>query len=81
MENVKRTRFVGSVVLLIAAIMVSVPAFAQIDFSGEWSVKNHEDCLTFSCQPPLGDYLGTPLNAAGRLRAGAGWNPRPCSAK
>jgi len=56
-------------VMVLAAILVSVPAFAQIDFSGEWAVKNHEDCLTNSCQPPLGDYLGTPLNAAGRQRA------------
>src|SRR5262249_42282681 len=59
----------GYLVFLIAAMLVSVQAFAQIDFSGEWAVKNHEDCLTNSCQPPLGDYLGTPLNAAGRLRA------------
>src|SRR6266705_479847 len=69
MDKVNRPRVVVYVLLLVAAMLIARPAFAQIDFSGEWAVKNHEDCLTNSCQPPLGDYLGTPLNAAGRLRA------------
>ena len=69
MNTLNRIRVAGHVVLFLMTILLSVPAFAQIDFSGEWAVRNHEDCLTNSCQPPLGDYLGTPLNAAGRLRA------------
>src|SRR5438552_2143951 len=69
MDKVNRPRVVVYVLLLVAAMLIARPAFAQIDFSGEWAVKNHEDCLTNSCQPPLGDYLGTPLNAAGRQRA------------
>jgi len=54
-------------VLGIFAVMVfaSFPLFAQTDFSGEWVVRNHED----PGQPPLGDYLGIPFNAAGRQRA------------
>ena len=44
-------------IILIAIMVLAAPAFAQVDFSGEWSVKNHEDCLTNSCQPPLGDTL------------------------
>jgi hypothetical protein len=55
--------------LLVAAMLIGIPAWAQIDFSGEWAVRNHEDCLTNNCQPPLGNYLGVPLNAAGRARA------------
>src|SRR5881396_352962 len=69
MDQVNRTGVATFVLLLAAAMLLSIPAFAQTDFSGEWAVKNHEDCLTNSCQPPLGDYLGVPLNAAGRLRA------------
>jgi hypothetical protein len=44
------------------------PAFAQIDFSGEWtpvrSMDNSED-------PWVGDWVGLPLNDAGRARAEA----------
>jgi glyoxylase-like metal-dependent hydrolase (beta-lactamase superfamily II) len=43
----------------------TIPAFAQIDFAGEWVVRSHED----PGQPPLGDYLGIPFNEAGRQRA------------
>jgi len=46
-------------------ILLSLPALAQTDFSGEWVVRNHED----PGQPPLGDYLGIPFNDAGRQRA------------
>jgi cyclase len=52
-------------ILLVVLMLVSVPAFAQTDFSGEWAVRNNED----PGQPPLGDYLGVPMNAAGRQRA------------
>jgi cyclase len=51
--------------LLIVAMLVSIPAFAQVDLSGEWVVRNNED----PGQPPLGDYLGIPFNDAGRQRA------------
>ncbi len=39
------------------------------DFAGEWVVRNWEDRLERSNGPMLGDYLGMPLNAAGRMRA------------
>ena len=65
MNTVNRVRSLGPFLLAVAAMLVSVPAFAQIDLSGEWSVRSHED----PGQPPLGDYLGIPFNAAGRLRA------------
>ena len=46
-------------------VLLSIPALAQTDFSGEWVVRSHED----PGQPPLGDYLGIPFNDAGRQRA------------
>ena len=65
MKAVNRVRSLGPLLLTVGAMLVSVPALAQIDLSGEWSVRSHED----PGQPPLGDYLGIPFNAAGRLRA------------
>jgi glyoxylase-like metal-dependent hydrolase (beta-lactamase superfamily II) len=65
MNTVNRVRSFGPYLLTVVAMLVSVPAFAQIDLSGEWSVRSHED----PGQPPLGDYLGIPFNEAGRLRA------------
>ena len=57
-------------VLLLAAgvMLVSIPAFAQTDFSGEWVLKDNE-VFESAGQPPLGDYLGIPFNEAGRMRA------------
>src|SRR5687767_8227142 len=60
-----RVQVAGRLILFVVAMLVSIPASAQTDFSGEWVVRNHED----PGQPPLGDYLGIPFNAAGRQRA------------
>src|SRR6266478_6514129 len=61
--DINRIRVGGP--LLLLAMLVSIPAFAQTDFSGEWAVIFDED----PGQPPLGDYLGIPFNDAGRQRA------------
>jgi hypothetical protein len=55
-------------VLLPLVIAVS-PAFAQVDFSGEWSPLFHEDLPERIPGPELGDYMGIPVNDAARLRA------------
>jgi hypothetical protein len=34
------------VALVLVTILIAAPAFAQIDLSGEWVVKNREKCLT-----------------------------------
>jgi cyclase len=59
---------------LAVLILAAVPAFAQParpqrppDIAGEWNLTNNEEDTT--AQPPLGDYLGIPFNAAGRQRA------------
>ena len=49
--------------------LLSVPAFAQLDFSGQWAVRYHEDFEERSPGGELGDYTGLPLNDAARLRA------------
>src|SRR5688572_22551536 len=65
MSTINRAWFRRAFLLSIVAMLISVPAFAQVDLSGEWAVRTHED----PGQPPLGDYLGIPFNEAGRLRA------------
>ena len=52
-----------------AATLVPLPAYAQVDFSGEWAPRFHEDQPERVPGPQLGDYLGLPINDAARLRA------------
>jgi hypothetical protein len=47
-------------------VLIAVPAFAQMDFSGEWDrVDNNEG------QAALGDYMGIPINEAAFTKASA----------
>ena len=56
--------------LLVAAIAAAAaPASAQVDFSGEWAPRFHEDALERGPGPELADYLGIPINDAARQRA------------
>jgi glyoxylase-like metal-dependent hydrolase (beta-lactamase superfamily II) len=59
--------------LLLTAIVVAVPAFAQMDPSGEWAPQFDEDFLERIPGPDIGDYLGLPINDAARLR-GDSWD-------
>src|SRR5256886_13197861 len=45
------------------------PALAQIDLSGSWASKNHEDALERGAGPNPGDFTGIPINDAGRAKA------------
>ena len=60
-------RCVFALLLLAGA----VPAFGQVDLSGEWSGRYHEDQEHRIPGPELGDYLGLPINDAARLKADA----------
>jgi hypothetical protein len=68
MQDDRSARFMG-LALLAFTTLVSVPAFAQVDFSGEWATRHHEDSQERGPGGPLGDYTGIPLNDAARLRA------------
>jgi len=78
MKHICLARHVGPW-LLIATVFASSPAFAQIDFSGEWAVRLHEDEPHRQAGPnndtggrhgaDIGDYTGLPINAAARLKA------------
>ena len=54
---------------LLAATLVARPALAQIDLTGEWANRFHEDAPARGAGPEIGDYTGLPLNEAGRLKA------------
>lgn len=64
----RRTTLIG-LFLVLAILSSNAPAYAQIDFSGLWAIRHHEDSEERGPGGPLGDYLGFPINAAGRLRA------------
>jgi hypothetical protein len=68
MPDVGRHKLPGFL-LACAATLVSVPVLGQIDATGEWSPRLHEDQPERAAGPDLGDYLGLPINAAARLRA------------
>ena len=69
MTFVNRAKRLG-VLLLAVAMFYAVPAFGQTaDLSGEYANLTHEDALERAGGPPLGDYLGIPLNEVGRMRA------------
>src|SRR5438552_7832868 len=68
MHNVRSARCVASVIFVFSSLL-SVPAFAQTDFAGQWANKFYEDQEERSPGGELGDYAGLPLNDAARLRA------------
>jgi hypothetical protein len=55
--------------LAVLILAIASQAFAQADFSGNWSPLFHEDNPERLPGPELGDYSGIPINAAARLRA------------
>jgi len=57
---------------LLIPLLTALPLAAQFDFSGRWTPLYHEDELERTDPgPSVGDYLGMPINDAGRQRADA----------
>jgi len=67
MNPIQHGRIIGLATVL--ALTLGAPAFAQMDFSGEWAPLYHEDSPERLPGPELGDYLELPINDAARLRA------------
>src|SRR5260370_22359645 len=56
--------------LLMLIFIVRVPAFGQVDLSGEWFPLAHEDReVDRRGGAAIGDYTGLPINDAARMRA------------
>jgi hypothetical protein len=53
----------------VALVLVSNSAHAQVDLSGAWGQRYHEDLPERGAGPEIGDYVGLPVNDAARLRA------------
>ena len=64
-----RLRNIQPFILLAAAILTSHPAFAQVDLSGQWGQRLHEDEPERGPGPEIGDYTGMPINDAARMKA------------
>jgi len=70
MFHIKMRSFVALISFVTAMILIP-PAFAQVDLSGEWGQKLHEDLPERGHGPEIGDYTGIPINDAARARADA----------
>jgi len=57
-----------SLAALLLLFAQSHAALAQRDLSGEWRALYHEDRTERMVGPDVGDYLGVPINAAGRAK-------------
>lgn len=58
-----------TLVLASAMLLAAVPARAQVDLTGNWVSRMHEDWEERGPGPEAVDYLGLPINAEGRARA------------
>ncbi|MBI4263432.1 MAG: MBL fold metallo-hydrolase [Acidobacteria bacterium] len=63
------SRRLATSLIASAALLWGQPALAQIDISGEWGSRLHEDLGYRGTGPALGEYIGLPLNDAGRQKA------------
>ena len=50
-------------------LCVGLPALAEIDLSGSWTSKNHEDAMERGAGPNPDDWAGLPFNESGRAKA------------
>ena len=70
-----RARLCSVAVTVAAALMAAAaPAQAQVELSGVWQPRYHEDFLERIPGPELRDYLGLPINEAARQFAES-WDP------
>ena len=61
--------FLKAAALVLTAVLLSVPAFAQFDLTGTWGSRSNQDDMERGPGPDPVDYLGLPLNDDGRAKA------------
>jgi hypothetical protein len=60
----------NSSMFIVAALAAgALPALAEIDLSGSWTSKNHEDAMERGAGPNPADWAGLPFNESGRAKA------------
>ena len=55
--------------LLFLVATAAVPALAQVDLSGNWAARHHQDWQERGPGPEPVDYSGLPINEEGRAKA------------
>ena len=60
-------RIAVAVVVMVPLTLAPRPGFAQIDLSGDWGPRMHEDQPDRDAGPELGDYTGLPITDGARL--------------
>jgi len=65
-HTTERRGVLGAMAMLLC---LGLPALAQIDLSGSWASKNHEDALERGAGPNPVDFTGIPFNESGRAKA------------
>src|SRR5688572_10547483 len=68
MKHINHSKMAGALVVL-AATLLGGPAWAQVDISGSWSARTHEDSWHRGPGPEVADYTGLPINEAARFMA------------
>lgn len=58
-----------AVALAVIMLLPPAPVSAQVDLSGTWSARVHEDQPERGPGPEIGDYLGLPITDSARARA------------
>ncbi|MGH2437141.1 MAG: hypothetical protein ACRDFA_09115 [bacterium] len=68
--------FIARLALWLAVLrcLGGAPAFAQVEISGEWGGRLHEEQPARGPGPFIGDFAGLPLNEASRFNAES-WDP------
>jgi hypothetical protein len=56
-------------ICILAIAALSCPGMAQVDLSGEWGQKMHEDAPERGAGPEIGNYTGLPVNERARMQA------------
>ena len=64
----------AAAVVLLTLTAAATPAAAQVELSGVWQPRYHEDFLERIPGPELRDYLGLPINESARQFANS-WDP------
>ena len=54
---------------VLAVLAMAMPAWAQVDLSGTWATRNHEDWMERWPGPDVGDFTGLPINDDALARA------------
>jgi hypothetical protein len=69
MMNRSRLVKIAGAAIFSMCSLTTIPAFAQIDLSGQWQAINQQDAHARGPGPDLADYTGLPLSAEGRAVA------------